>query len=74
MFQRLKRVPGKEAWVGGVCGGVAYWLGWSTWIVRLVWTFASFSYGAGIILYILLWIFMPEWKTVPEDYNQVTNS
>jgi len=49
---------------------VGYWLGVPTWLVRLVWTVLVLLYGVGAILYILLWIFMPIWDAVPEDYEQ----
>ena len=65
---RLRRITGKK-WIGGVCAGFAYWIGMPTWLVRLLWAFLGLAYGVGILPYILLWIFMPEWETTPEDYE-----
>lgn len=66
---KLRRIKGKH-WLGGVCAGIGYWLGVPTWLVRLVWTVLLLAYGLGGILYVLLWIFMPVWGGVPEDYEE----
>jgi phage shock protein PspC (stress-responsive transcriptional regulator) len=71
MKRKLKRVPGR-GWAGGVCAGIAYWLGIPVWLVRLIWVWAIIFYGTGLILYILLWIFMPEWEKTPDDFDQIT--
>jgi phage shock protein PspC (stress-responsive transcriptional regulator) len=70
MNRKLKRITGKEC-IGGVCAGVAYWLGLPTWIVRLVWAWFVLFVGIGLVLYILMWIFMPKWKDTPDDYEEV---
>lgn len=58
----------QKSWIGGVCAGLAYWLGLPLWIVRLIWGVAFFIYGVGLIPYLLLWIFVPNAKSVPGDY------
>ena len=47
--------------IGGVCGGLAAWLGWNPTVVRLLYILLSILSVAfpGIIVYILLWIVMP---------------
>ncbi len=47
--------------IGGVCGGLAAWLGWNPTAVRLLYVLVSILSAAfpGIIVYILLWIVMP---------------
>lgn len=47
--------------IGGVCGGMAAWLGWNPTGVRLLYVLVSLFSAAfpGIIVYILLWIVMP---------------
>ncbi len=48
--------------IAGVCGGIANWLGWDPTLVRLgyvVLTVLSVGFP-GILLYILLWILMPQ--------------
>jgi phage shock protein PspC (stress-responsive transcriptional regulator) len=67
---KLKRITGR-AWIGGVCAGVAYWLGLPTWILRMVWAMMALCYGLGIVSYIVLWIFMPRWENDPSDYGRI---
>lgn len=69
--RRLRRIS-EEEWIGGVCAGIGYRLGIPTWIVRLIWTCAFLLCGIGLILYILLWIFMPVWEETPEDYYEIS--
>ena len=64
----LRRVKGRH-WLGGVCAGVAHWLAAPAWIIRLVWAALLLLYGFGGLLYVLLWIFMPVWESVPADYD-----
>lgn len=47
--------------LGGVCGGLAKWLGWDVTIVRLAYVLISILSAAfpGTIVYIILWIIMP---------------
>jgi phage shock protein PspC (stress-responsive transcriptional regulator) len=68
--RKLRKIKEKKM-IGGVAAGVAYWLGFPTWLVRVVWVFAVLCFGAGLLLYILLWIFMPSWEQTPEDYDQL---
>jgi phage shock protein PspC (stress-responsive transcriptional regulator) len=48
--------------LGGVCGGIAEWLGWSPTWVRLLYVIVSVLSAAfpGAIVYVILWIVMPE--------------
>lgn len=48
--------------LGGVCGGIAKWLGWDVTIVRIAYIFISILSAAfpGTIVYIILWMIMPE--------------
>ena len=47
--------------IGGVCGGIAEWLGWDATMVRILYVVLSIVSVAfpGILTYILLWIVMP---------------
>ena len=45
--------------LAGVCAGVADFFGLDIKLVRLVWLLALL-FGAGAILYIILWIVVPE--------------
>ncbi|UCD76545.1 MAG: PspC domain-containing protein [Phycisphaerales bacterium] len=48
--------------LGGVCGGIAHWLGWSPALVRILYVLISILSAAfpGTIVYIILWILMPK--------------
>ncbi|RZL37272.1 MAG: PspC domain-containing protein [Rubrivivax sp.] len=49
-----------DRWIGGVCGGIARATGLDSWIWRLIFVVLFLAFGSGILLYILLWIFVPE--------------
>ncbi|MGM9481744.1 PspC domain-containing protein [Roseateles sp. NT4] len=49
-----------DRWLGGVCGGIARITGLDSWIWRLIFVVLFLAFGSGILLYILLWIFVPE--------------
>lgn len=48
--------------LGGVCGGLAAWLGWNPTLVRVLYVTVSVLSAAfpGILVYVILWIAMPE--------------
>jgi phage shock protein C len=56
--QRLRRSR-SDRWIGGVCGGVAAITGIDAWVWRLMVTLLFLFGGTGALLYILLWIFVP---------------
>jgi phage shock protein C len=49
-----------DRWLAGVCGGIALATGVHSWIWRLAFATMAFFAGTGIVLYLLLWIFVPE--------------
>jgi phage shock protein C len=53
--------------LAGVCGGIADYLGWSRFRVRLLYVIVSILSAAfpGIIVYIVLWFLMP--SRSPQD-------
>jgi len=52
----------KHSIIAGVCGGIAEWLGWSPAAVRVLYVLVSILSAAfpGVIVYIVLWIVMPQ--------------
>jgi phage shock protein PspC (stress-responsive transcriptional regulator) len=48
-----------ERKIAGVCAGVGNYLGIDPAMVRFVWMISTVFYGAGLLLYLLLWIAMP---------------
>lgn len=55
-------VRSRDRILGGVCGGLANWLGWDVTIVRIAYVLISILSAAfpGTIVYIILWVIMPE--------------
>jgi len=56
-----KLVRSKDRIIAGVCGGIAKWLGWSPFKVRLIYVIVSIVSVAfpGILVYLILWFIMP---------------
>lgn len=52
----------RDAVLGGVCGGLAEWLGWSPTVVRVLYVVLSVASAGfpGILVYVILWIAMPK--------------
>ena len=48
-----------DRWIGGVCGGIARATGIESWICRLLAAILLLCGGAGVVIYVLLWIFVP---------------
>jgi phage shock protein C len=44
---------------GGVCGGIARSTGMEAWVWRLLFAALFICAGVGLLLYVLLWIFVP---------------
>jgi phage shock protein PspC (stress-responsive transcriptional regulator) len=51
--------------LAGVCGGLAEWLGWSPTTVRILYVLVSILSAGfpGILVYIILWLVMPQAET-----------
>ena len=62
MAENVKRLyrSRKDKILGGVCGGVANYLGIDPTIVRVVWILLALAYGLGLIAYIVGWIIIPQ--------------
>jgi phage shock protein PspC (stress-responsive transcriptional regulator) len=52
--------------LGGVCAGISHYLGWDPLAVRLIFIGLLFGFGSGVIVYIILWILVPEAETTAE--------
>jgi phage shock protein PspC (stress-responsive transcriptional regulator) len=57
----LRRSVG-DRMIAGVCGGLARWLGWDPTLVRVLYVVVSVLSAAfpGILVYVVLWVVMPE--------------
>jgi len=63
--RRLYRDPDSHA-IGGVCSGVGEYFGIDPVIIRVLFVVFSLIWGTGLLIYILLWIVIPEAKTTAE--------
>lgn len=52
--------------IGGVSGGVAAYLGIDIILVRVLFILLTFAGGLGLFLYIILWISLPEARTITD--------
>lgn len=63
--RRLFRDPDDKK-LGGVCAGISHYFDWDPVWLRIVWALLAIFYGVGIIIYIILWLVIPEAKTLSE--------
>jgi len=52
--------------IGGVCGGLSNYLGINANIIRIIFLISFLIYGSGTLIYIILWIVLPEAKTTSQ--------
>ena len=58
---RALRRSRRDRWLGGVCGGLHGVMGIEAWVWRLVFcVFTLITSGFGALVYLLMWIFVPE--------------
>jgi len=55
-----------NSYIGGVSAGLGHYFGIDAIWIRLIWIILIFGAGTGVLLYILLWILVPEAKTTSE--------
>ena len=48
-----------DRWLGGVCGGIGRATGIAAWLWRLVFFALVLCAGTGVVVYLLMWIFVP---------------
>jgi phage shock protein PspC (stress-responsive transcriptional regulator) len=63
--KKMYRNPESKV-LGGVAGGIAAFFGFDVVLVRILFVIFAFFGGFGIILYIILWVSIPEAKTITE--------
>ena len=51
-----------DRWIAGVCGGIGDYLEIDPNVIRVIWVIITVATGfvAGIVIYILLWLILPE--------------
>lgn len=48
-----------DRWIGGVCGGLVRITGVAAWVWRMMFTLLALCGGTGVLIYLLMWIFVP---------------
>lgn len=46
--------------IAGICGGLAQAQGWNVTLIRALWVAAVLFAGTGILLYVVLWVVLPQ--------------
>lgn len=59
--------------IAGVCAGVADYFDWDPTIVRLIWALATLVPGPNILVYLVLWIVLPQGPTATYRSSVATN-
>lgn len=55
-----------DRWIGGVCGGLGELSGIPSWSWRILFVLTTFLHGLGLLMYVLLWIFVPREVVAPQ--------
>lgn len=55
-----------DRWIGGVCGGLGEFSGIPSWSWRILFVLTAFLHGLGLLMYVLLWIFVPRQVVTPQ--------
>ena len=58
MDKKLQRSRSNKL-LGGVCGGLANYIGIDPTLVRIIWVIVSLFAGSGVLIYLVLWVIMP---------------
>ncbi len=72
-LQQFRR-SSRDRWIGGICGGLANMSNIPAWAWRILFVLTLCLHGIGILLYILLWIFVPLQADVPPPVAKVEPS
>lgn len=55
-----------DRWFGGVCGGLGDLTGIPAWSWRILFVLTTLLHGLGLLMYVLLWIFVPVQAAAPK--------
>ena len=55
-----------DRWIGGVSGGLADVTGIPSWSWRILFVLTALLHGVGLVMYVLLWIFVPLGTDMPQ--------
>jgi phage shock protein PspC (stress-responsive transcriptional regulator) len=58
-LQQLSRSR-NDRFLGGVCGGLGHHTDLPSWAWRTIFCLTTLYFGAGLLIYLLLWLFLPQ--------------
>ena len=64
-YHRMYRDPDKKI-IAGVCSGMSTYWGIDPWIIRVIFIVLALPGGLGILIYVILWIVLPEARTTAQ--------
>ncbi len=64
----------RDKWLGGVCGGLAESTQVPSWAWRIIFVLTVLLHGLGLLVYLLLWIFVPGASHEPRVVENGTSS
>ncbi len=70
VYKQLRRDPNHKT-IGGVCAGIANYFGIDMMIPRILFLVAFFMFGTGILVYIIMWIVIPEGSKNETETSQM---
>jgi phage shock protein PspC (stress-responsive transcriptional regulator) len=68
-YKKLYRHPYEKV-LGGVCSGIAAYLNTDPVLIRILFVVLFFGFGTGLLLYLIMWIVVPQAHT-PEELNDL---
>jgi len=64
MNEPKRLIRSKEKMIAGVCTGLANYINIDPTIMRILFVLIAFAGGASLLVYIIMWIVMPEEKSI----------
>lgn len=67
-YKRLYRHPNEKV-LGGVCAGIAVYLNTDPVLIRALFVVLFFGFGSGLLLYLILWLVVPQAHSVDQMHE-----
>ena len=67
-MEKKKLMRSNNRMIAGVCSGIADYLGWDITLARIIYVLLTFFTAfSGLIVYLILWLVMPEAKRMDNN-------
>lgn len=74
METRKLYLSNTDSKIAGVCGGLAEFFGVDSTLLRLVFLFAFFFGGSGLLIYLMCWVVIPRNSQAGDERHRSQNS